>query len=318
VSDPTLPFAAGVHLPWSGVPPGVRRWAEALGGGPPEQVVDLAGGFSPGAACRLVFPRGREIFVKAVGAELNPDSPSMHRREAVIAAALPDSPYWPRLISTYDDEDWVGLAFVAIDGGHPRHPWDSGELVSVLGSLERMHEALTPSPVDAVASSAEYRLSTFGGWRALASAPTVPTNLDPWSIRHLDQLAELEDGWPAACEGTTLIHGDLRSDNMLLLDGGVVFVDWPHASVGCAALELVAWAPTVELEGGPEPEALLARYAPSHQFDADVVTVLVAAVAGFLTERSFRPDPPGLPTLRAFQAAQGDVARSWLRQRTGW
>ena len=28
--------------------------------------------------------------------------------------------------------------------------------------------------------------------------------------------------------------------------------------------------------------------------------------------------PPGLPTVRAFQAAQGVIALEWLRQRLGW
>jgi hypothetical protein len=28
-----------------------------------------------------------------------------------------------------------------------------------------------------------------------------------------------------------------------------------------------------------------------------------------------QPDPPGLPTLRRFQQAQGDVALDWLRAR---
>ena len=30
------------------------------------------------------------------------------------------------------------------------------------------------------------------------------------------------------------------------------------------------------------------------------------------------PDPPGLPTLRAFQGAQAVIARSWLARRRGW
>jgi hypothetical protein len=34
--------------------------------------------------------------------------------------------------------------------------------------------------------------------------------------------------------------------------------------------------------------------------------------AGYFTERSLRPAPPGLPTVRLFQAAQGEVARRWL------
>ena len=38
--------------------------------------------------------------MKAVGTELNPDSPGLHRREAVISAALPETPRFPRLRDT--------------------------------------------------------------------------------------------------------------------------------------------------------------------------------------------------------------------------
>jgi len=105
---------------------------------------------------------------------------------------------------------------------------------------------------------------------------------------------------------------------VLLAAGDVVFVDWPHAAVGSPVFDVVAWAPSVVLEGGPPPEELLARHVAPVTVDPDVVTVLLAAVAGFFVERSFRPPPPGLPTIRAFQAAQGGVALEWLRRRTGW
>jgi Ser/Thr protein kinase RdoA (MazF antagonist) len=34
--------------------------------------------------------------------------------------------------------------------------------------------------------------------------------------------------------------------------------------------------------------------------------------ADYFTERSLQPPPPGLPTVRQFQAAQGEVTRRWL------
>ena len=41
----------------------------------------------------------------------------------------------------------------------------------------------------------------------------------------------------------------------------------------------------------------------------------LAAIAGYLTRQSLLPPPPGLPTVRAFQAAQGTIARRWLAAR---
>jgi hypothetical protein len=321
VTSPTAP-AAGVHLPWARVPVAVQDWAAGLGPavGPPRAVRDLAGGFSPGATTVLEWP-GRAVFVKAVGYSLNPDSPELHRREMRISAALPRSAHFPRLLETYDDGAWVALAFHVVPGGQPQHPWQPDELARVAAALAAMHDELTPSPVPTLESLTDYRRGVFGAWSELAGAG-APAGLDPWAASHLDRLAELEAAWPAACAGSTLVHGDVRSDNVLVSDNGdgdgVVFVDWPHGAVGNAAYDLVAWAPSVVLEGGPPPEDLLALHAPSGRVDADSITVLLAAVAGFFVSHSLRPAPPGLPTLRPFQAAQGDVALSWLRRRTGW
>ena len=316
MTSPTVP-AAGVHLPWSEVPETVRDWAAGVGGGMPTSARDRAGGFSPGATTVLTCP-DRAVFVKAVGAGLNSESPDFHRREAAISAALPAAPELPTLIDVYDDGDWVALAFDAVDGRPPACPWDAGELREAVRALEGLHQLLTPSPA-ATAPPATFRLTPLlGGWSTLASRSTTPAGLDEWAGRHLEQLAGLESDWPEAVAGNTLLHCDVRSDNMLVTDRGVVFVDWPHACVGAAEFDLLAWAPSVALEGGPSPEALLDMYARARAADPHALTVLVAALSGFFVSHSLRPPPPGLPTLRTFQAAQGAVALSWLRRRTGW
>ena len=48
------------------------------------------------------------------------------------------------------------------------------------------------------------------------------------------------------------------------------------------------------------------------------VTAVLAALTGFFVRQSRQPPPPGLPTLRAFQAAQGRTALAWLKVRTTW
>jgi hypothetical protein len=294
--------AAGVHLPWAEVPAAVRTWAARVGGGAPATVRDMTGGFSPGATALLGCPRGA-IFVKAVGAGLNPDSPELHRR---------------RLLDLYDDGDWVALAFEGLDGRPPLHPWDRDELRSAVRALDALHVALTPNPAFAALPAAERLQPVLGGWADLAAMGQPPVGLHDWSGRHLDRLAELESGWPTAIAGATLLHCDVRSDNLLVTPCGVVFVDWPHACVGAPVFDLVAWAPSVELEGGPPPEELLALSATGSVIDRDALAPLVAAFGGFLVRHSLQPPPPGLPTLRAFQAAQGAVAQAWVRRLTGW
>jgi hypothetical protein len=316
VTSSTSP-AAGVHLPWADVPAAVRTWAARVGGGAPRSTRDLSGGFSPGATTVLDCPRGA-VFVKAVGAGLNPDSPELHRREAVVSAGLPPAPQFPCLLDVYDDGDWVALAFVAIDGRPPLHPWDRTQLRSAVRALDALHDALTPNPVADAQSAAERLQPVLGGWGDLAAMVQPPAGLDDWTGRHLSRLAELESGWPDALAGSTLLHCDVRSDNLLVTAAGVVFVDWPHACVGAPVFDLVAWAPSVELEGGPPPEELLALSVTGASSDRDAVAPLVAAFGGFLVRHSLQPSPPGLPTLRAFQAAQGAVALAWVRRLMGW
>jgi aminoglycoside phosphotransferase (APT) family kinase protein len=217
------------------------------------------------------------------------------------------------LLDVYDDRDWVALAFEAIEGRLPNHPWERMELDAVVAALEGAHDALTPSPAAHLEPAQRHYENLFGGWAELATARDTP-GLDPWCRANLAHLAELEAGWPGAIEGRTLVNGDIRSDNILIGAAGPVFVDWTHAAVGNPVFDLVAWAPSIVLEGGPQPEELLALHGPSRSADPEVVSALLAAVSGFFVSHSLRPAPPGLPTLRGFQAAQGEVSLTWLRR----
>jgi hypothetical protein len=51
--------------------------------------------------------------------------------------------------------------------------------------------------------------------------------------------------------------------------------------------------------------------------DPEAVTTVLTAVAGYFVHRGSLPPPPGLPTVRAFQTAQGRHAVDWLRVRLG-
>jgi hypothetical protein len=113
------------------------------------------------------------------------------------------------------------------------------------------------------------------------------------------------------------VHCDVRADNLLLADDRVYMLDWPWARVGAGWIDLVAMAPSVSMQGGPRPEEFLSRLdlsgIPSPAIDA-----VVCSLAGYFVVRSLEPPPQGIPTVRAFQAAQGRVATAWLHERTGW
>jgi thiamine kinase-like enzyme len=314
---PTSPPATGVRLQWHDLPASVRAAVEDWLGSRVVSARTQASGFSPGVAARLRTADGRRVFVKAVGPKPNRESPAIHRQEAAIVPLLPERAPVPRLLWGYDEGEagWVLLLFEDVEGRHPREPWREEELDRVLDALRHLAHVLTPAPVRPISAGVQFERNICG-WQRLQQEP--PAGLDDWSRRHLEALAALEAGAGEAVAGDTLLHLDVRADNLLLTPDRVFVVDWPHACVGAAWVDLICFAPSVEMQGGPAPEVLLDRYLAGQPVDPDAITAAVAALAGLFTHRALQPPPPGLPTVRAFQAAQGEVARRWLARRTGW
>jgi hypothetical protein len=311
------------RVSWQELPEAIRTWAQDVLGAPVTAAASQGEGFSPGAASRLTLADGRGAFLKAVSSAANPHSPDLHRREAAVTAALPAGAGAPELLASYDDGDWVALLLTDVEGRHPALPWQLPDLGRVISALDGLHDKLTPAP-PGMRPVREQGPLTFTGWRQLAGsgggALTVGRagGLDDWSVRNLAGLADLESRWPAAAEGDTLLHFDVRADNVLLTAGGVVFVDWPWACVGAPWVDLVLFAPSVAMQGGPQPEWVLASSRAGAAADAESVAAMVAAVAGHFTWQALQPAPPGLPGLREFQRAQGKPSRAWLRRLTGW
>ncbi|MEU9205290.1 phosphotransferase [Streptomyces sp. NPDC048332] len=309
----TAPPATGVRHHWAGLPHAVRAAVQDILGAPVVEARSQSGGFSPGVAARVRLADGSRAFVKAVSAETNPDSPDHHRAEARNTAALPAHAPAPKLLGSYDDGTCVALVLEDIDGHQPRVPWDPAELDRVLAAVGDLTRALTPAPVDAP-PAASGKTTMFTGWRTLHAAGDT-ARLDPWVARRLGTLAELESGWEEPVAGDSLAHGDLRADNILLTEDRVVFVDWPHAVRAAPWFDLLAMLPCVAAQGGPDPETVFTAHPLGRGADPAGVTAVLAALAGYFVAHSLRPDPPGLPTLRAFQAAQGAAAVDWLRRR---
>lgn len=305
----------GVRSGWHEVPEPIRSEVDEVIGSSIVGTSGLDGGFSPGPAVRADLADGRRVFVKAAGTSLNPLSPAMHRREGHVLQMLPAAVPAPDLLGMVDDGDWVVLIIEWVDGRMPdaRQPDD---LARVLDLLDRLASGSDGLEMAGIASIAETHPRLMGHWIRLADDP--PTGLDDWSRRHIDRLTELDAHALEAAEGTHLVHLDARTDNMLLADSGGVadlLVDWPGASLGAAWVDLVGLLPALHLDGGPPPAEVFSTQPLARRADPDAVDAFIVGLAGYFTRQSLRPAPPGLPTLRAFQAAQASITRDWAAQR---
>jgi aminoglycoside phosphotransferase (APT) family kinase protein len=136
-------------------------------------------------------------------------------------------------------------------------------------------------------------------------APFVSLGLasPEWLERAMPVL--LDSARRAAVDGTSLVHDDVRSDNIFLQERGTaLLVDWSHAAIGNEALDLAGWLPSLHAEGGPAPRSL----APS------VPPELAALVAGYFAAHAGLPDIPTAPRVRTVQLLQLRVALPWAAE----
>jgi aminoglycoside phosphotransferase (APT) family kinase protein len=305
--------APGTKIRWEDLPGSVRAGIEELLGSTVVSASPQIGGFSPGTADRVVTADGSRAFVKAVSSQQNEQTPELHRREAEVLRQLPHDLPVPRFLGFYDDGDWVALVLEDVEGRHPMTPWVADELHATLQALAALAARLTPSPVHGLPSAKEALASEFAGWSRLAADP--PGDLDPWAAANLQTLVTLSQHGLEALDGRTVVHADVRADNLLLRpDGKVVVVDWPWACLGPAWLDMLGLLVNVHLYGGHDVEELVSRYAGAQPGD---ITAALAGLCGYFIDVARQPPPPGLPTVRAFQRAQGVATLAWLRRRLG-
>ncbi|WP_109211971.1 MULTISPECIES: phosphotransferase [Microbacterium] len=306
------------RLQWSEIPAPVRAGIEDVLGGPVVEARSQSGGYSPGSADRVVTAAGRRAFVKAAGLSVNAETPGIHRSEAAITVALPDGVPAPALLGFVEHEDWVALVLEDVEARHPSTPWDPDELHAVLDALQVMASVPLPPDVpvvelpDALAGHADR-------WARVdpSALPALPGGLEAWVRTHHDELRDAAARSVDDVRGDRLVHLDTRADNILLRDdGSVVFVDWPWGARGASWFDALTLLVNVRYyDGDAELDGLLARHPVFRGMPADAATRVLALFAGMFLEASLRPDPPRMPTLRAFQRDQAVVTLDWIRER---
>lgn len=299
---------------WGGLPAGVRSALEEVLGGVVVAWESCAGGFSVGTADVVTLADGRRAFVKCADPAEAPVSAGLHRAEAAVLSALPPLPGVPRLVGHLQRPDAVALVVDHVDGRRVGAPWSADDLEAASSALDDLVAAATPCPAPALPPAERHYADDVAGWARLAATPAP--DLDPWAAQHLPRLVALGARAPAALAGDTLVHGDVRGDNLLRGPGGVTVVDWPHACRGAAWFDALSLRLSGSVEGGLDPEAGVHRSAVLAAVPPDDVTAVLAGLTGYFLDAARHPEPPDLHGLRAFQRRQGVAALAWLRRRT--
>ena len=158
-----------------------------------------------------------------------------------------------RMIAWDDDPDTPMLVLEDLSAGHWPPPWRPGDVERVAAALDTLHGTSPPASLGPIPREA------FEGWPTVAREPEPFLRLElapkDWLDRNLPTLLEAEAA--ARLEGSELLHLDVRSDNICLLDDRVVFIDWNNACLGNGSFDFAAWLPSLHAEGGPPPWSML-------------------------------------------------------------
>lgn len=299
----TAPRAAGVRIAYAAVPARVRVWVDELLGSPVVSTAEQVGGMSPGNATRVVCADGSRAFVKAVGPELNPDTPGLFRRERSVLELIGNHPLWADLQAAYDDGDWVALVLEDVEGGHVDLT-DDAAMDALLDATDRLvavlHERV-PDPPAPGPHGPQLLPDRFSLWAdAVADVGALPAGVVPDWLRARGPRLAAEVRALALEPADHLGHWDIRNDNLLQRPTGeIVFVDWGMAALGPDwADPLLARVERVE---DPWFDASLSGSPALARVGDDAVTAWLVGIGGFLAHRSHTAVDVNLPTLNDFR-----------------
>lgn len=303
------------RLEWRFLPVRVRELVEQRCGAPVVEARSQGGGFTPGFASVLVCADGSRHFVKAASVVAQRPFAESYREEARTLGALPTSVPAPRLLWTHEDDEWVVLGLEHVAARAPHRPWVTDDLARCVDALEQAADALTPAPDGlALGTVADDLAALPAYWQV----PRVAATAFPLLAERRDQAARLAAGFAGATRGSTVVHTDVRDDNLLLADDGRVLVcDWSWPALGAP------WIDTVLLMIGPRGDGLDVEGAlASARLTRDVrpadVDALLALVTGFFLHSATMPVPTTSPHVRESQRWQAEVCWTWLCERRGW
>lgn len=311
-----------VKLPWRNIPKAVRQQVDIALGAPVTRATRIWGGYAPTPTYRLVLADGRRAFLKGTFQDSNEFMRHALLAEERVYQDLSTvlSKWIPRLYATFRSDDWHVLILEDL-GSQSVPPWTPKKARMITHALANFHQSSLGTQPPAWLKLPEEELAQED-WKQMTrdslefqNIAALVGNEAPQALKWFQQISPTIEHvmqQPALKEGAyAILHGDVRSDNLRLRQGQLYLFDWPSISVGRPEWEMVAFAQTVTVEGGPSPEQVIAWYGEEFPLNSDAVACALAWWLTFFAHRAWQPEVPGLPRLRRFQRQQLGVLISW-------
>ncbi len=257
-------------------------------------------GYTPARRWIVRFEDGTSAFVKEAA---DADTARWLREEVRIYRQL-QGDFLPSFLGWDDSEDAPILVLEDLSQASWPPPWNPARVQGVRQALEELWAVAAPLGQKRLS---EYR-DELQGWTKVAADPAPFLSLgfcsSSWLDACLPSLLKAEASAPL--DGHSLLHLDVRSDNLCFAGDRAVLVDWNWAAVGNPDFDLGFWLPSLEAEGGPPPDAILPNAGP-----------IAGIVSGFFASQAGLPPIPSAPRVREVQRLQLATALPWAARALG-
>jgi hypothetical protein len=313
--------------PWRSVPRPVRAMTERVLDGQVARAARVWGGYSATPTFRIRLRDGRRAFFKAAGPGSSAFARTAHAREERVYDELGDviAEWAPRFIGSFEQDGWTVMLLEDL-GPKSAPPWTPALARRVTRALARFHAATigrrlpawVPGPTRHPAMGVNPPAWRFDAGDLRRLAELVGARAEEatrWLAAHVPTLAEASRRMADGSLRHALLHIDVRSDNLRWTRRRLYLFDWPHVGVGPPEFDAAAFAQAVTVEGGPEPEQIMAWYGEGEPVDPRALDASVAAIAGYFANHAWAPELPELPRVRSFQRQQLRVSLRWAARR---
>lgn len=268
---------------------------EKIIGSKPVSWTSIKSGYTQAERYVIQFENDTSAFVKVATEE---DTIKWLRDEHKIYSIL-KAEYLPQVLG-WDDGEFPLLILEDLSTGHWPPSWTPEQIQKVFDTLEKLKTV----KIDGDFRSLSHFKKEFTGWGKISKDPSGFLGLglvsSEWLQKALPVLIKAES--EIVFDGDSLVHTDIRSDNICFLGEKTYFIDWNWTVKGNPIFDVVYWLPSLYTEGGPTPWS----------FNINEPE-LIAGLAGFHAFSAYQPASfKGAEAIRALQLKFLKVYIPWV------
>lgn len=261
-------------------------------------------GYTPAERWVVDLEDGIRIFAKS-GADSATSAVATWLRREHEAYTHIDAGFMPRLLAWDDDGMTPVMVLEDLSAARWPPPWTEADVSAVERALDAMAAVSPPRGAPDLETTQRERLS---GWRRVAADPLAFLGIglvtEAWLGRAMPDLLAASD--EARLVGESLVHFDVRSDNVCVLDRRALVIDWPGFAKGNASFDRACWSLSLARDGVASPWQTMP--------DSDGMAALLA---GYFAAQAGLPAIPTAPGVRPLQRAQLEAALPWVVRELG-